>query len=289
MLRPTFNQRIFNKLLNGNSLNLVGLRGSGCSKVLKEVKEMASTRNDILVFLIDMRRFKYNFKGLLEEINRLKIEQASKLLAPPDRLLPIPAPKDLSNLLTMQNIGTAKIFLLLDHFDAVLDLKDQRMPKSFFDDLNSWRHKDGFSLICVTQKPHLTYRVYFEDEIGRMDDRMSWLDLDHIDLEPLLEEEIVQELNRVLKHIPFWEQEPKEPYLKLIKGHKHPIHLLATFLDDFEAYPDKTKPENRVIRIGHKYRERYGNRPKAKKITKWDKLISRLKEISEIWKNLNTK
>ena len=261
MLRPSFNRRLFNKLEKGDSINLVGLKGSGCSRALEEVCEIAQTNGHITTVLIDMNSFKYDFEGFKRAVLEQYSLPVNSEFSPPN-LLPISTA--LSQILGPPKEINSKIFLLLDHFDAVLDLPDQRLPKSFFDDLNSLRHRNGISLCCVTEKPHLQYRVFYTDENGRLINTLSWLDLGHLDLPPLLEDEIYEELNRALHSFPLWEKESPKKYIDFIKGHNKPAWLFKVIKDDFESHPEWLQARHRIKRIGHTFGQRYGGRPSKK-------------------------
>lgn len=175
-LRPTFNRRLFKKLSRGEALNLVGKRGAGCSRALREVAAMAAAEG-VTVVRVDMNEYKHHYNGFLQEINGQILQlPAGKKTGdlPPAHLLPaLPEDQELAELIALRLKSSGRIFLLLDHFDAILDNRDQRLPKSFFDDLNSIRKHDGIALCCVTERPHLQYRYYFEDEKGQLTSRIS--------------------------------------------------------------------------------------------------------------------
>jgi hypothetical protein len=282
-LRPSFTNVLYRRLKAGQSINLVGLRGAGCSRALQDVAELIRNEGGTPI-LVDLNKYKYNYAGFVEEAqeqlllsagNNRSAQKAIEGEYPPVSLI-----------LREHQTEHQHIFLLFDHFDALLDDPKQRLPKHFYDDLNSLNNKSNVSICCVTEKPHLQYRVHYKDEEGQLAVTLSWLDLQHLDLPHLLEEEIQAELCRAMKGILGWEED-EGAYIRAISGHLHPIYYIELLKTNFELYPDEYTPKQRNAQVGKQYKERYNNRPKSK--TNWDKLLDRLVRLSETVKNLRGK
>ena len=293
-LRPTFTSILFNRLKEGRSINLVGLRGAGCSRALRDVIELANAE-EITTIYIDLNKYKYNYSGFEASVREQlllppAIKENSKLLEGANETLAVTTYNDftpVSVLLDESKSQHNHIFILLDHFDALLNDPRQRLPKIFYDDLNSINNQYGFSLCCVTEKPHLQYRVHYKDEQGALDVSLSWLDLQHINMTNLLDDEIHAELDRMLRNIPAWQNEPqKDIYIRTIAGQLHPVRYIDLLKTNLEIKAGLTA-EQRLFQIGKQYAGIYNNRPKPK--SNWDKLLERLVKFSEVIRNIRGK
>jgi hypothetical protein len=83
------------------------------------------------------------------------------------------------------------VWILLDHFDAVLDRTelDPQFGITFFDQLNALKNRPRCFLLCVTEKPYQKYHLYAEQV-----HRLSRLDLAVDKLTALTRDECEQEL-----------------------------------------------------------------------------------------------
>jgi len=283
-LRPSFTNVLYRSLRAGQSINLVGLRGAGCSRALEDLAELIKREGGTPI-LVDLNKYKYNYSGFVEEVQGQLLlpsgENSNAQKAIEGEYPPV------SLILRDQHTQHQHIFILLDHFDALLNDPEQRLPKHFYDDLNSLNNRPNVSLCCVTEKPHLQYRVHYRDDQGQLAVTLSWLDLQHLDLPHLLEEEIQAELHRELGKLPGWSEGDEGAYIRVISGHLHPIRYIELLRTHFEQYPNELTPKQRDAQVGKQYKERYNNRPKAK--TNWDKLLDRILKVSQAIKNLRGK
>ncbi len=278
MLRPYFTRLLFQRLNEGKSINLIGLPLSGCSECLYDVKMLAVKKGIVTVYL-DMKDFKYNYQGLLksthEQLTVGSIEAKNAL------------PESTQNLAIVVSDYTnleRNTFILLDHFADILDNPEQRLPKSFFDDLNSLRNRTDIAICCVTDKPHLHCKYYFEDGKGKINDTLSWLDLDPLLLPNLLDEEAAAAFDNHLENHPLWPQEKvyRTAYIRVIQGNLHPVGILRAISVDWDQHPAPIDIEHRLKRITHNFEALYLRRPKKptglyqrfkKEITDWVKII----------------
>jgi len=283
-LRPLFTNVLYRRLKAGQSINLVGLRGAGCSRALQDVAELIRNEGGTPI-LVDLNKYKYNYAGFVEEAqeqlllsagNNRTAQKAIEGEYPPVSLI-----------LREHQTEHQHIYLLFDHFDALLDDPGQRLPKHFYDDLNSLNNKPNISLCCVTEKPHLQYRVHYRDEKGEITVTLSWLDLQHFDLPHLMEEEIQAELHKQLTDLPGWSEQDEGHYIKAISGHLHPLHYIDLLKTNLELHTDGLTPKQRTYQVERKYAEVYNNRPKPK--TNWDKIREQLLDFTLMIKNIRGK
>jgi hypothetical protein len=270
-LRPKFTEQLFNLLNEDRSINLISLKGNGASKLLVDLKTFAESKEGILVYKADIKEFKHNYNGLLEVFRGVNLY------------------KELNNnnslpAIINQEVLGCKIFLLLDNFDSILDDKQQRFPKSFFDDLNSIKHTPNISICCVTEKPHTHYNIYYLDEKGQLENTLSWLDLMLLDLPSLEIFEIRDELNNKLSNNIGWQNEQlKEDFVKDIFKNCYGFNsyaLLKLFCDDFIQNPNYSLSEVRINRVRKRLREDFTRKPKS--IFNLDSFMKRIKDFLEI-------
>ena len=284
-LRPSFTNILYRRLRAGQSINLVGLRGAGCSRALQDVADLVKADGGTPI-LVDLNRYKRDYTGFVEAV------QEQLHLTVGDQIGTVKAIEEqqyppVSLILREQQTQDQHIFLLFDKFDALLDDPEQRLPKHFYDDLNSLNNKPNISLCCVTEKPHLQYRVHYRDEKGEITVTLSWLDLQHFDLPHLLEDEIQAALHRQLAGLPGWSKEDEGHYIRAISGHLHPLHYIDLLKTHLELHTDGLTPQQRTYQVERKYAEVYNNRPKAK--TNWDKILEQIVKVSQAIKNLRGK
>lgn len=283
MLRPRFTRLLFQRLSEGKSINLIGLPLAGCTECLRDVQQLAQEQGIVTVYL-DMKDYKYNYKGLVQNTYQQMV--ANGLLdgfkALPEKM------ENLAVVISEYANPQTDTFILLDHFEDILDNPEQRLPKSFFDDLNSLRNRNNFALCCVTTKPHLQCKYYFEDEKGRLDNTLSWLHLDALPIPHLLDEEATAAVDEALSQHPLWEQEQvhRTAYVHAVQGNLHPLGVLRAIKNDWDQYPEKLAIDYRLKRITHSLNEHYLKRPKKSSGLVW--LLAPLKTVSEIWKNLKS-
>lgn len=264
MLRPRFTRLLFQRLREGKSINLIGLPLAGCTECLRDVQQLAQEQDIITVYL-DMKDYKYNYAGLLQDTHQQLI--ANDLLEGQKTL-----PSGINNLAIVVSEYANRetdTFILLDHFDDILDNEDQRLPKSFFDDLNSLRNRSNIAICCVTAKPHLQSKYHFEDEKGKLDNTLSWLDLDAMLLPNLLDEEAAAVFRTALNGHFLWKQEEpqRNSYIRAVQGNRYPLGVIRAIENDWDQHPNQENIDNRLKRITHNLEEHYLRRPK--KPTGW--------------------
>lgn len=286
-LRPSFTLRLYERLLQGDSINLTGKPGAGCDRTLRDAERMAREEG-YTVLRIDMNACKNSPGVFQQEV----YEQLAQALPPADTLQPLPpgdaAPLHLTQVLALQPAQNRQTFILLDNFHKILDNPQQRFPQRFFDDLNSLKNRPNVSLCCVTEKPHLHYRIHTADEHGQITATTSWLDLNVVELPPLHKEDIRAELARQMNALPAWQAEAdKEAIVNGLHEHEHPVDLLRLLRTHYE-FEEPAPAAQRLRYCLRQYSEQYGLRPRQGWFS-WPVLLGRLKDLSEIWKNLKGK
>jgi hypothetical protein len=147
-LRPVYTEYLF-KQLQKQSLNVYGAAGQGRERLLNDFQELAKPAG-ILVLSANMKAFAKNYAGFIKDLTRqlasqLQVENSALSL---EQLLDRPQPKT--------------VWILLDHFDAVLDRTelDPQFGIAFFDQLNALKNRPRCFLLCVTQKPYPKYHLF---------------------------------------------------------------------------------------------------------------------------------
>ena len=290
ILRPIFTQRLFEKLKTGDSINLVGLRGAGCDRALEDLEKMAAAEN-IPALRLDMNEYKISpdaFSRAVWEKTHPNMPNPSLIPLPEATAAALPAsanvPMQISEILARKNGAPSHVFLLLDNFHKLLDNPHQKFPRKFFDDLNSLKNRPHVSLCLVTEKPHLSYKIHIPDESGK--GNTSWLHLHYLEIAGLTRDEIRTELNRQLGTLPNWQQESQpEIILDGIHSHLHPLELLDLLKTSYEFEDGEISATIRLRRALDTFGAKINRRPNASAFS-WESIIGKLKELSEIWKNL---
>jgi hypothetical protein len=286
-LRPDFAQRLYERLRQGDSINLTGKPGSGCSRALHDVARMAREQG-IMALCLDMNAYKHSPRAFQQAV----YEQMAQALPPAAELRPLPAgeapPLYPSQVLALQPMPAGQAFILLDNFHRILDNPQQRFPQRFFDDLNSLKNRPGISLCCVTEQPHLRYRIHTADEGGRITATTSWLDLQVVELPRLSRADIRAELERQLGGLPAWiDETDREALVDGLHGHEHPVALLRLLKTHYE-FEAPMPAAQRLYQCLRQYGGQYGARPRPHWFS-WTGLLAPLKELSEIWKNFKSR
>ena len=207
MLRPDFTKLLFRRLKDGDSINLIGKPGMGCTECLQDIQLLA-IQEGITTIYLDFKRFKFNYDGLVNEAKIQLLNGINQELEPKNLLEN--GDNTFAIVISESTPKINQLFILIDHYDDILDNPLQKIPKSFFDDLNSLKNRAHVSVCCVTAKPHRQYKFYFKDEEeGKISDGTSWLVLKHRDLPRLTDEEILSFLNKKLSKHPLFEHEKK--------------------------------------------------------------------------------
>lgn len=281
-LRPDFTVKIFKLLEEGRSINLISTKGNGASRLLEDIKKKSQS-NSTTVFKVDIKQFRHNYDGFLAIF---KNEHTMNLALPSIN-------SSFPTLLKAQLENYPKIFLLLDNFDCILDDKDQRFPKSFFDDLNSIRSIENCSICCVTEKVHNQYEIHYKDERGNLVNTLSWLDLQLVYIEPIIISEIREELNRQLLGCELWQAEPeKEVYVKdIFQNHdgSHCYDYLRMVCDDFLISSKYELSNSKIAKLRKRLRVEVIRQPKStlswsmigKRISQFFSFLKEAKELSK--------
>lgn len=280
-LRPQFTQQVFEELLEGRSLNLFGPKGSGRSRLLEDLKQLALGAG-IKVIRANLKEFQFNYRGFLKDM-----ELQMALPKPGMQLLM----QENANALmeSLPGISTLKehhrsekeerIFILFDDFDAVVGNPHHEFPKEFFNDLNSLK-KVRCTLCCMTRESHSGKKIYYE---GGRNHSSSWLELEPEDIPPLKRSEIAAALNARLQQNPHWSKEPnKERLITAIHAKQledKAWYMLQLLVEDYTYYNDEaTGYKKRLRRCLQKLKKRYPDEKWWKTWT-WEGFKREIKEI----------
>lgn len=271
-LRSEFTNTVYKLLEEGRSLNLISRKGEGSNRLLEDICQVARSEG-VIVYHADIKRYKHDYKGLLSILNPNSTYESNE--------------NNLPAILNKNIVRTSKYFLLLDNFDSILDDKEQRYPKSFFDDLNSIRNIESFSVLLVTEKAHNQYNIYYLDEKGQLENNLSWLDLMLVYLPALEQFEIRDELNRILINSEGWgnEQRKEDFVLDIYKnsGGFNTYTLLKLYSDEFLMNPKFIQSDIRISKVRDRLRKDVNRVPKS--IFSWDNIVKKIKDCLDIFKS----
>ncbi len=179
MLRPNFTESIYTLYIKkGKSLNIFGERGIGKSRFAKDLKRLAN--NDSIHFVyLNMKELRTNYKRLIKKIQKqLNIEGDFKNI----ELL----------LSSFSKIDGIKV-IIIDNFDSLFKKNhDKKFNFEFFEQLNSFKNKENSSLIVLSLHNY-RYAPFYKDN-GK--ETTSPLDIEVMEITPLLQKEIKDELKR---------------------------------------------------------------------------------------------
>lgn len=275
-LRKQFTHSIYAKLKEGNSINLIGEKGSGRQRLLEDISSLAQ-QEGITPVLVNMNRWKHHFKGFVEHVYE-QLYHARELPAGEGQsdttqstdLVPT---DHLSLMLAGQLMHHRQIFLLINNYDYILNNPKQRFPKSFFDDLNSLRSKTHLSLCLVTQQSHLQSKVFYKDPDGTMlKNSLSWLDLDILEIPRLTLAEVREELNKKINHLHLWEAEQEqERFVTAVQDHQSCYDFLEIIVNSFQTDLAYIPAERRLKRCYRHYGQHYRRQKGSSRIS-WESL-----------------
>lgn len=266
--KKQFTKAIYNKLLNGDSINLTGNRHNGQKRLFDDIRALGEQQG-LKTLIIDMNSCKYSYEGFLElvraQLDKTTPSTSQKALPEGDSSQSSIALSkiDIAQVITQTDKTYERHLLLLLNYDALLNNKKQRFPKAFFDNLNSLKNKKNVSLCCVTERPHLQYKVYYNDAEGSIIDTTSWLDLNILENEKPTLSEIRDELNKKLERSIRWEEEQqKEIFVDAIKEHTGGYAFMEMIINSFSISQEIIPSEKRLKKCYRKYGESFGARPK---------------------------
>ncbi|MCI4670315.1 MAG: hypothetical protein MRZ79_19415 [Bacteroidia bacterium] len=134
--RPVFTERLLQRLMQGEVINLVGSDKHGASRILFDIQQRnEEAEENILLLLSDMEAFQEDYQAFLKGISTaLGLQEAAF---------------DMGEWIEAVKLSGVRLFLFLNHFDKVLD----KFPPSFFEDLNAFLLAPKMSLLVITEKP----------------------------------------------------------------------------------------------------------------------------------------
>ena len=183
LLRPTFTENLLQDLLRGNSINVHGAIGQGQARLLDDLVPLAKEKA-LLVLRVNMKSFARNYNFMIDKLN----EQLRALF--PDKTISCTNFSEVMKTLD-EHAKTAKVLLMLENFDAVLDKPNPPEFTDLFNDLNRLRNQQHRLVLALTTKPYNQYIFY-----AKTIQRTSPLDLKLEELHKLSLQEIGAELKR---------------------------------------------------------------------------------------------
>ncbi|MCB9285074.1 MAG: hypothetical protein H6563_13440 [Lewinellaceae bacterium] len=276
-LRKAFTNDLYGKLVKGNSINLVGPRFNGRLRLLEDLAQLARQDGNTAV-VVDMNHWKTDYEGFVNHAQEQVLlaapasvpEEASRALVPAEHL---------SKALSAQLPHHQRIILLLNNFDAILDNPQRRFPKTFFDDLNSLRHKSNLSLCAVTQKSHLQSTIYYKEET-EFKNTLSWLELEIVELARPTLSEVREELNRRLQEVSHWREEPeKERFVVAVQDHTAFYRFMEIVCNSFGMNHQQISAEMRLQQCYMSFEKNYRRAPE----NPWPGMLSKGQKIVDYW------
>jgi|GEM_PF-936392 len=237
-LRPSYTGKIIRLLEQGKAVNLIGTQDQGAGRLLEDIRDAHLNQEGyehVMVVLIDMLEYRRNYTGFKRELGRqlgydFKLQGQYKLTN---------FINDATQLVAHSN-NPSTVYLLLDHFDAILDNPniDHAYNMDFFNNLNAMRHAN-VRLVCVTEAPHDTSLVFGEGK----PQGVSTLTLEKDYLRKLSQTEVQHEWERLCsrKHS-YLEPEDCKPYRADIQKHLSAYTFLK-FVFDRLLYPEEGKEQ----------------------------------------------
>lgn len=254
-LRKAFTNDLYRKLVNGNSINLVGPKFNGRLRLLEDLANVARQEGNTVV-VVDMNHWKTDYEGFVKHAQEQVLLAAPASVTEEESRALVPA-EHLSKALSAQLPHHQRIILLLNNFDAILDNPRRRFPKTFFDDLNSLRHKPNLSLCAVTQKSHLQSTIYYKEET-EFKNTLSWLELEIVELPRPTLSEVREELDKRLLEVAFWRDEPeKERFVVAVQDHTAFYRFLEIVCNSFGMNHQQIPAETRLQQCYKTFEKNY--------------------------------
>lgn len=278
-LRPRFTQHVFEQLSNDRSLNLFGPKGSGRSRLVEDLIQLAHSQG-ITTLKFNMEGFKYNYRGFIKDYEGQMVQQqqpAQNLLMQAKADAPMEELPSIALLTDRHQFPIPKqLILFLDDFDALLDNNKHQFPEAFFNDLNSFKNNANITLCCITTTSHIGKRIYYD---GGRTNRTSWLELSPINIPRLTAKEIEKVLTRQLSENETWQNEPyKTQLIAKIYKHNQPLYFLKVIIESYQ-FDRAYRPYKKRFKRCHKdYKVRYP-KPSRWKNLRWDLMLSVLLDI----------
>lgn len=188
--RPVFTERLLQRLMAGEVINLVGSDHQGASRILYDIHQRNEEGSEnILLLVSDMQVFQEDYLGFLDGISKaLGLTEAAH---------------DMGEWIEAVKLSGVRLFLFLNHFDEVVD----KFPPSFYQDLNGFMLAPKMSLLLITEKP-------IEMNIMRLDSfmEMGQFQPEVVKLPPIGYKRIKEELRRVQPQLENWNEIASEVF-----------------------------------------------------------------------------
>jgi len=240
ILRPNFTNNIFTHYVQkGKSINIFGQEGIGKDRFIEDIKLLMN--KDMYCVLLNMRELRVSYDKFLEDLgNQLDIDH--KIYS-------------IEEVLAQFQSQQGKKVLLIKNFEYLFEEnRDDEFNFDFFDQLNSFKNSNDVSLILISTLNYRHYHYYKGNKL-----KTSPLDIDVIEITPLIHQEIVSELKKdITENLSF------NLLATLIQGKDHPYSLIKLikreiefgnyssddFLEtNFDKWEDKFKKENNIPTI----------------------------------------
>ena len=177
ILRLKFTKNIYKHYIKkGKSLNIFGARGVGKSRFIDDLKLLVDDNTHFIT--LNMRELRTDYHKFMDRLGKeLNIDNRSNTIS-----------------LLLDNFARkkGKKVLVIEHFEYLFEENhDKAFNFDFFDQLNSFKNGENISLLILSTLNYKFYRFYKDDELTT-----SPLDIDVMEITPLMHEEIESELRR---------------------------------------------------------------------------------------------
>jgi hypothetical protein len=246
-LRDEYTAYIIGKLIENHcSVNLVGKRSTGKSRLLEDIRD--NELPGINIVMVNLKEYAADIHGLLHDIYR-QLNRTGE------------APGKFTQFLEEPDNITGQYVFLFDNYDVLLENPgiDPDYDESFFNALNDLIKKDNISMICTTRRVHREQMVY----VDREPCRNSWLNLEIEELPELGRREISRELDRRMEEEERWwfqaNPDLKSILLDFIHGHDRPYSRLQHLTMQIGIHRDevRTPKTSRFIRQVKKWMKQF--------------------------------
>ena len=147
-LFPAFTLRLLRELGDGRSINLIGRREQGASRVLDDLEKAAA--GSAVVLRVNMHDHRHSYKTLVDGLWR---QAKAGGVVKTNRK----APEDLPALCDAIKTNSAPIWMIFENFHDLLDdpERNERYDCDFFrNELNHLRNRPELVLFVQTNRPH---------------------------------------------------------------------------------------------------------------------------------------
>jgi len=176
ILRPQFTNNIYKLYLQkGKSLNIFGKEGVGKSRFIEDLASLVE--ENVHFVTLNMRELRTDYAKFVDSLEE-------KLTLDDDF-------ENIETVLALFEKKQGKKVLVIEHFEYLFEEnRDDKFNFDFFDQLNSFKNHEEVSLLILSTRNYKHFHYYKGGELST-----SPLDIEVMEITPLMNQEIVAELN----------------------------------------------------------------------------------------------